>query len=380
MSFNLIVSPAYFIRDFIPNNDIIKTMSDKKPYKTQVAIIGAGPIGIELAVSLKRAGIDYLHFDAQQIGYTISWWPRETYFFSTTERIELAGIPIPNTDQARVTGEQYLAYLRSIIEQFDLQINTYQPVVDIRRQADSFLLLTKSTTGERQFLAQKVVIAIGDMHSPNKLGIPGEALAHVDHYFTDPHRYFRKKLLIIGGRNSAVEAALRCWRAGAEVTISYRRDTFDEKSVKHFILPDLLAQIKLGTIHFIPETTPQEIKTSHVILKRPDGTQFEQPADFVLMLTGFVGDMTLFQKAGVTLGGESRAPKHNPETMETDVPGIYVAGTAAGGERKQRYSYFIENCHVHVSRIVNQLIGEWPQVGTIPERQYELPLDEIIAN
>ena len=241
-------------------------MSEKILPSTQVAIIGAGPIGIELAVSLKRAGVDYLHFDAQQIGYTISWWPRETFFFSTTERIELAGIPIPNTDQARVTGEQYLAYLRSIVEQFDLQINTYQPVVDIRRQADSFLLLTKSSAGEYQYLAKKVVIAIGDMHSANILGIPGEDFAHVDHYFTDPHRYFRKKLLIIGGRNSAAEAALRCWRAGAEVTISYRRNNFDEQSVKHFILPDLLAQIKLDTIHFLPETTPQEIKPSHVIL------------------------------------------------------------------------------------------------------------------
>ena len=168
--------------------------------------------------------------------------------------------------------------------------------------------------------------------------IPGEDLPHVDHYFIDPHRYFRKKLLIIGGRNSAVEAALRCWRAGADVTISYRRATFDEKSVKHFILPDLLAQIKLGTIGFLPETTPLEIGPSHVILKRPDGAHFDQLADFVLMLTGFVGDMTIFQKAGVSLVGKGHAPKHDPDTMETDVPGIYVAGTAAGGERKQRYS------------------------------------------
>ena len=347
----------------------------------QVAIIGAGPIGIELAVALKRAGVDYLQFDAQQIGYTISWWPRETYFFSTTERIELAGIPIPNTDQGRVTGEQYLAYLRSIIEQFNLQIKTYEPVVEVRKQAESFLLVTKSAAGERrEYIAQKVVVAIGDMHRPNELGLPGEALPHVDHYFIDPHRYFRKKLLIIGGRNSAIEAALRCWRAGANVTLSYRRAAFDEKSVKHFILPDLLAQIELGTIGFLPETTPQEIKPSQVVMQRADGTHFEQPADFVLMLTGFVGDMTLFQKAGVSLVGEGCAPKHDPETMETDIPGIYVAGTAVGGERKPRYSYFIENCHVHVARIVHHLTGEWPQVGTIPDRRYELPLEDIQAN
>ena len=325
-------------------------------------------------------GLTYLQFDAQQIGYTISWWPRETYFFSTTERIELAGIPIPNTAQGRVTGEEYLAYLRSIIEQFDLQINTYEPVVDIRKQGDAFLLVTHHPAGERQYLAQKVVIAIGDMHRPNELGLPGEDLPQVDHYFVDPHRYFRKKLLIIGGRNSAVEAALRCWRAGANVTLSYRRADFDDKSVKHFILPDLLAQIELGTIGFLPETVPVEITPTHVILQQPDETRFEQPADFVLMLTGFIGDMTLFKKASVSLVGEGRAPQHNPETMETDVPGIYVAGTAAGGERKQKYSYFIENCHVHVARIVHHLTGEWPKVGTIPDRQYELSLEDIQAN
>ena len=355
-------------------------MSKTNILSAQVAIIGAGPIGIELAVALKRAGVNYLHFDARQIGYTISWWPRETSFFSTTERIELAGIPIPNTAQGRVTGEEYLAYLRAIVEQFDLRIRTYEPVVDIQKQGDSFLLVTRPPTGEQRYLASKVVIAIGDMHRPSKLDIPGEDLPNVSHYFTDPHKFFRKKLLIVGGRNSAAEAALRCWRAGAEVTLSYRRMTFDEKSVKHFILPDLLAQIELGTIGFLPETVPIEINPGQATLQRSDGTRFQQPADFVLMLTGFVGDMTLFETAGVSLIGENRAPKFNPETMETDVPGIYVAGTVAGGERKQKYTYFIENCHVHVARIVHHLTGEWPKVGTIPTRNYELPEEDIQAN
>jgi thioredoxin reductase (NADPH) len=355
-------------------------MSDTKLPKTKIAIIGAGPIGIELAVALKRAGIDYLHFDAYQIGYTISWWPRETSFFSTTERIELAGIPIPNTDQGRTTGEEYLAYLRSIVEQFDMQIQTYEPIEEIRKQKDAFLLVTHPPAGERRYLAEKVILAIGDMHAPNKLGLPGEELPHVDHYFVDPHRYFRKDLLIVGGRNSAAEAALRCWRAGARVTLSYRRAKFNDKSVKHFILPDLLAQIEHGTIGFLPETVPVEITPTEVILQRAGGSHFAQAADFVLMLTGFVGDMSLFEKAGVTLVGEGRAPQHDPKTMETDVPGLYVAGTAAGGEHKQKYSYFIENCHVHVAGIVHHLTGKWPKVGTIADRQYELPDEDIQAN
>ena len=347
---------------------------------TDIAIVGAGPIGIELAVAFKRAGMDYCHFDAHQIGYTISWWPRRTFFFSTTERIELAGIPIPNTDQGRITGETYLAYLRSIVEQMDLQVFTYEKVVDIQKQGDSFILNIQSASGMQQVKAKKVVIAIGDMHRPNKLGIRGENSPHVDHYFVDPHKYFRKKLMIIGGRNSAVEAALRCWRAGAEVTLSYRQSRFDEKSVKHFILPDLMAQIELGTIDFLPQTVPIEISSTQVLLQQADGNLLHQEADFVLMMTGFVGDMTLFEKAGVSLVGEGRAPEHNPETMETNIPGIYVAGTAAGGERKPSYTYFIENCHVHVSRIVHHLTGNWPIVGTIPERQYELPLEDIQAN
>ncbi len=347
---------------------------------TELAIIGAGPIGIELAVALKRAGLAVRHFDAHQIGYTISWWPRQTYFFSTTERIELAGVPIPNTDQGRVTGEDYLAYLRSIVEQFDLDIQTYEPVVNLIKQDDEFILVTHPAAGQRQYRASKVVVAIGDMHQPNRLDIPGEDLPHVDHYFVEPHKYFRKRLLIVGGRNSAVEAALRCWRAGAQVTLSYRRASFDEKSVKHFLLPDLLAQIESGTITFLSETQPVAIDATQATLERADGSRFQQPADFVLLLTGFVGDVDLFEKAGVNLVGKGRAPQHDPETMETNIPGLYIAGTSAGGERKQGYSYFIENCHVHVSRIVHHLTGEWPVVGTIPDRRYELPLEDIQAN
>jgi thioredoxin reductase (NADPH) len=242
-------------------------------------------------------------------------------------------------------------------------------------------LRTQTQTGARRYLARRVVLSIGDMHAPNELGIPGEDLPHVDHYFVDPHTYFRKRVLIVGGRNSAVEAALRCWRAGAEVTISYRRATFDDKSVKHFILPDLLTQIELGTIGFLPESIPVEITPAHVLLQRADGPRFEHPCDFVLLLTGFVGDMGLFERAGVELVGKARAPKHNPETMETNVPGLYVAGTAAAGERKERYTYFIENCHVHVGRIVKEITGKWPEkLGTIPARQYELPLEDLQAN
>jgi thioredoxin reductase (NADPH) len=353
----------------------------------EVAIVGAGPIGLELATCLQRAGVDYLHFEAKQIGQTFTWWPRETSFFSTTERIEIAGIPIQNTAQQRTTGEEYLAYLRSVVEQLDLQVRTYEPVVGIECRNDGFELRTTPQTGERRCRCRKLVLAIGDMHGPNRLDIPGEDLPHVSHYFRDVHPYFRRQLLIVGGRNSAAEAALRCWRAGAEVSLSYRRAEFDDKLIKHWILPDLQAQIELGTIGFQPLTVPVEITPAHVVLERlhADGTSsgqcFEQPADFVLLLTGFQADMNLFEMAGVTLAGEAQTPIYNPETMETNVPGLYVAGTAAAGRRQARYTLFIENTHVHVGRIVQALTGRWPEkLGTIPARSYDLPLEAIQDN
>src|SRR4051794_1699464 len=178
-----------------------------QPHTYDVAIIGAGPIGLELAACLKRAGVDYIQFDAQQIGYTLTWWPRNTSFFSTTERLAIAGVPIQNNHQQRITGEEYLAYLRGVVEQFDLRINSYEPVIAIERQGDSatenaeahrvdsfsvasvrsvadpFVLTTRPLTGERRYVCRRVVLAVGDMHWPNRLGIPGEDLPHVAHYF-----------------------------------------------------------------------------------------------------------------------------------------------------------------------------------------------------
>ncbi|PMP77198.1 MAG: pyridine nucleotide-disulfide oxidoreductase, partial [Chloroflexus aggregans] len=168
-----------------------------------VAIVGAGPIGLELAVCLKQAGVDYIHFDAHQIGYTMTWWPRNTSFFSTTERLAIAGVPIPNNHQQRITGEEYLAYLRSVVELFDLHVQSYEPVSSLQRDDEGFTLITKPLTGPRSYRVRRVVLAIGDMHFPHRLNIPGEDLPHVSHYFRDPHDYFRRRLLIVGGKNSA---------------------------------------------------------------------------------------------------------------------------------------------------------------------------------
>lgn len=352
----------------------------------EVAIIGAGPIGLEMAVCLQRAGIDYIHFDAHQLGYTLTWWPRNTYFFSTTERLSIAGVPLQNSDQQRITGEIYLAYLRAIVEQFDLPINTYEPVANLVPLHEGFVLITQPLAGERRYFCRRVVLAIGDMHQANRLHIPGEDLPHVSHYFRDPHDYFRRRLLIVGGRNSAVEAALRCWRAGAQVTLSYRRAQFDEQTVKHWLLPDIQAQIKAGTIKFLPETMPVEITPTHVSLastvqdQSGDPPLIRHPTDFVLLNTGFQGDQSLLAMAGVAFQGENRVPVFDPATMETNIRGLYLAGTVAAGIQ-QRYTLFIENAHEHVGKIIAALTGHWPEkLGSVPARNYDLALEQIKTN
>jgi len=337
----------------------------------EVAIVGAGPIGIELAVALRRAGTDCVQFDAAQIGHTISWWPRDTPFFSPTERIAIAGVPIPSRSQERTTGEEYLAYLRAVVAQFDLPIHTYQRVEEIQRHDDGFVLKTRRAAGQRQDVrARKVVLAKGDMDRPHRIGIDGEDLPHVSHYFTDVHPYFRRRVLIVGGRNSASEAALRLWRAGAEVTISYRKGAFDARCVKHWILPDLTTQIELGTIAFHPKTVPESIDPDRATLRDMESERtFGVEADFVLLLTGHEGDMTLYEGAGVKLAGRNRRPHFDPDTMETNVPGLYIAGTTVAGARqgRTRYRLFIENSHVHVGKIVQHITGRWPErLGTIP--------------
>ena len=388
--------------------------------RTDVAIVGAGPIGLEMAVALKRRGIDYLHFDARQIGYTISWFAPQTRFFSSNERIAIAGIPLETPDQSKATREQYLAYLRSVVNQFDLQVRTYEPVVGIERRDGEFVITTNPKSGQRRCLAKRLILATGGTDRPRRLQIDGEDLPHVSHYFRDPHEYFRRRVLIVGGKNSAVEAALRCHHAGAKVLLSYRRSELDSRSIKYWLTPEITSLIRSGRIDGHFATLPIRITESEVVMEQVgeqaqrhglsratsrEGTearseegeergeirlqadehlrhatitnhqnhvpitarlsspksnhQVTVAADFVLLLIGYEADVSLLKLAGVELLGNCQAPRYNPQTMETNVPALYVAGTATGGTQ-DKYALFIENCHVHVERIIAALTGAAP--------------------
>ncbi len=194
------------------------------------------------------------------------------------------------------------------------------------------------------------------MHAPRLLGIPGEDLPHVSHYFDEPHRYFGRRLLVVGGKNSAVEAALRCHHAGAHVSLSYRRDEFNASSVKYWLLPELKSRLKQGQITGYLGTEVVRLEADHVVLRDGAGKTITAPADDVLLLTGYVADPTLLRAAGVTVEKPDLVPVFDPDTMETDVPGLYVAGTATAGNQSM-YTVFIENCHEHAERIAAHLDG-----------------------
>lgn len=331
-----------------------------REFETDVLIVGAGPVGIELAAAVKQAGIRYIQLDAGQIGSTITWFAPQTHFFSSPERISIAGVPLQTMDQTKATREEYLKYLRSVVLQFDLHIQTYERVQSVTPVDGSFLVTSEGPTGTRRWLARRVVIAIGDMHRPRLLGVAGETLPHVSHYFEDPHVYFRRRVLVVGGRNSAVEAAIRCARIGASVTLSYRGADISPDHVKAWLMPDIRGMIREKRITFLPWTRVREIHPEHVVLEEAGGKMIEVDAEAVLLLTGYEQDPSLFEEAGVTLIGAERRPLVNERTMETNVPGLYVCGTAVAGTQIGGVRQFIETCHVHVERILASLTGAPP--------------------
>ncbi len=344
---------------------------------TEVIIVGAGPIGLEAASVLKRNNIDYLQFDAGQIGQTFLKWPRNTLFYSSPEWIAIAGIPIHTAEQFRISGEQYLAYLRQTAEILDLQVHTYEPVIDISGKKDDFTVVTEKRSKRTSYRCSSLILATGGLDRPRALQVPGENLAHVSHYFDIPHRYFRQQLLIVGGRNSAVEAAVRSWRAGAYVSLSYRGSELSKEKILDRLHLEIRLLIEKQQIRFLPATVPVRFDSNRAVLRTPQEKEIEVETDFVYLATGFEQDQRLLRSAGVKLAGQEGSPQFNPRTMQTNVPGIYIAGTAVGGSQND-FTEFITTGHVHSQRILKALTGSTAAVtGNLPARDYPLSSNDI---
>jgi thioredoxin reductase (NADPH) len=340
--------------------------------ETEVVIVGAGPVGVEMAVALSRHGISYVHYEAGSIGWTIGWFAPDTTFFSSPERISIAGVPLQVIAQRKATREEYLNYLRGVVQQFGLSIQSYRKVTAVERQSDgSFIVRSERSFqgvgGPRrpdldsgmepmQVKARQVVLAIGDMHRPNELAIPGESLPHVSHYLGDPHAYFGKRVVIYGGRNSAAEAALRLYRVGARVALVYRGSELPRDHIKYWIYPELAGLMGEGKIEFYPSTEISSI-TSNAVLARSGEREHSLAADFVLLLVGYRQDPSLYQQAGLELTGSGLKPYYDPDTMESSVPGIFVAGTGSAGSQLGGVKEFIETSHVHVEKILAKILG-----------------------
>ncbi len=336
----------------------------------EVVLVGAGPIGIEVAAGLLSCGISYVHIESSCLAHTITRWPSEAKFLSSPERVEIAGVPMQTSHQEAVSGEEYVAYLRSVVEYYDLQIHLYERVTAISGVAGDFTVTTDRRGTEARYRARRIVLATGDMNRPRRIGIPGEDLPHVSHRFADPHPYFRQRLLIVGGRNSAVEAALRCFRMGATVAISYRRPTFEKTHLYSRYHLEIGILTGKNSIAFYPSTVPVEIRRDEVVLEeRPfeadtvgsagthaPGRRFTVPADFVLVAAGFDADMSLFRSLGGTFNDDG-TPVVSEESMESEIPGVYLAGTAANGEYP-RYSVFVGTAHHHAEAIVGHILRD----------------------
>lgn len=364
-------------------------------------IIGAGPIGIEVAATLKQNGVDYLHLEAGQIGHSITRWMPRTVFFSSPEWIALCGIPIQSADQRLIDGEGYLAYMRQLVELLELPVRTFERVTAIAALTDDdsdanpavdntadsttntarFRLTTASRRdGTRHYRTRNIVLAVGNMQQYNRLTIPGVDQPHVTHDLADPHTYFRQRLLIVGGKNSALEAALRCWRAGAIVTVSHRRPQLSKRGVLDRIFLEIGLLVKNRQITLLSSTEPVSFGTANATLRHTEtGVEQEIAADFTYLATGFHPDNSLYQQLGTELIGTEQRPQHNPQTMETSVHGVYVAGTATAG-RQARYTVFITTCHHHAQKITTAITGNRTATaasGNYPPRNYPLTDQEL---
>jgi thioredoxin reductase (NADPH) len=320
-----------------------------------LAVIGAGPCGLSAGVAARQAGLECTLFDKGCVTRSITLYPTYATFFSTAERLELGGVPFIPTGDKPTRGDA-LKYYRRVAEEFQLAIRQYEEVTDVVRDGRAFVLSTRTMAGqEGTTRARNLVIATGYADSPNYIGVPGEDLPKVRHYFTEGHPYWDRDVAVIGAGNSAVEAGLDCYRAGARVTMVHFLDRLDQ-GVKPWIRPDMDNRLAKGEIGARWNTRVVEILPDRLRLRdEVTGAETEMANDFVLAMTGYRPNPHLLQGLGVTLDPETGIPVHDPETMETEVPGLFIAGVVAGGNRPDRV--FIEDGRHHGPLAVRHILA-----------------------
>jgi thioredoxin reductase (NADPH) len=274
-------------------------------------------------------------------------------FFTTPERMEIGDIPM-TISGGKPTRVEALKYYRRAVEHYGIELRLYERVERIDGQVGAFVVHTRNGFGPREYHARKIVIATGYYDLSNPLGIPGEDLPHVSHYFTDPHPYWNQEVVVVGGKNSAAEAALELFRGGARVTLVHRGAEMG-KSLKYWVKPDIENRIRAGEVRAMFQSHVTRIEPRHVWVQNSNH-EMAVPACQVFAMTGYHPDFTFLEQQGIQLDPETRRPQVNPESLETNRAGIYVAGVVVGG--KNTSDIFIENGRFHGRQIIAAMVGK----------------------
>ncbi len=325
-------------------NDSAKPLYD-------MVCIGAGPTGLACAIEAKRAGLRPLVVDKGCLCNSLFHYPANMVFFTTPELMEIGDLPMTTTSE-KPTRAETLKYYRKVAEYYALDLRLYEPVERVTGADGMFTVHTRTALGEKKnYPARKIVVATGYYDLPNRLGIPGEDLPHVSHYYTEAHPHWGQDVVVAGGKNSAAEAALDLWRGGARVTLVHRRGELGA-TIKYWVRPDIENRIKAGQIAAFFETEITRIEPDAVTVKNAHGSK-RIPATAVFLLTGYHPDFDFLKGQGIALDPETMKPECNAETLESNIPGIYLAGVILGG--RHTGEIFIENGRFHGKQIVAAL-------------------------
>lgn len=312
-----------------------------------VIIVGGGPIGIACGLEAKKNGLSYLILEKGPIVNSLFNYPANMQFFSSSEKLEIDDIPFISKE-AKPKRDEALEYYRRIVTSNKLRMNLFEKVTHIDKSNDSFTIKTVKS----EYTSTNLVIATGFYDIPNTLNVPGESLEKVSHYYNDPHYYAGQKLAVIGASNSAVDAALECYRKGAEVSLIIRGPEVGQR-VKYWVRPDIINRIEEGSITAYYNSTVTEITPGDISIKTPEGNIILKN-DFVLALTGYKPNFKFLASLGIHLSDdEKKLPEYKPETMESNIDGLYLAGVICGG--METHKWFIENSRIHAKMIIGDI-------------------------